>query len=169
MRFQLQTDYALKALLYLTAHPGTKCTTEEIAALYQISAAHLGRVIRRLQKHGYVKAVRGRRGGVRLDRDPERLILGEVVETLEEGGTLFELGDDPSQASIDQSQRLRAYLRRARGMFINYLHQVSFAELAEEPGLVPALQATTVGEAVGSSLPVPVPEAAPPLPEPQPV
>ena len=114
MRFRLQTDYALKAMLYLTTKGDANCTTEEIANLYQISAAHLGRVIRRLQGHGFVKAIRGRRGGVRLDRDPSTLTLGEVVDTLEEGGNLFELPEQDSEGAEFQSERMRAVMRRVR-------------------------------------------------------
>ena len=131
MRFKLQTDYALKALLYLTTHQGKNCTTEEIANLYQISAAHLGRVIRRLQGYGYVKAIRGRRGGVRLNCDPAGLTLGQVVETLEEGGNLLELPSEGGEGAWTQAQRMKAVLRRGQGLFLNYLFQVTLAEMCE--------------------------------------
>lgn len=162
MRFKLQTDYALKALLYLTSRQGTNCTTEEIANLYQISAAHLGRVIRRLQRHGYVKAIRGRRGGVRLNCDPNELSLGQVVETLEEGGNLLELPTEGGEGAWAQAQRMKAVLRRGQGLFLNYLFQVTLAEMAESgtaPPEVSAPQHESNGESTGAPMPEPMTQA----------
>lgn len=135
MRFGLQTDYALKAMLFLAHRGDANSTTEEIAEFYGMSAAHLGRVIRRLQKYGFVKAIRGRRGGVRLNRDPHHLTLGEVVETLEEGGSLAAPTEGEKPEARQQASRMRAVLRRAQGLFQNYLSKASMADLASEMAL----------------------------------
>ena len=132
MRFKLQTDYALRAMVYMAAKQGGNCTTDEIASYFDISSAHLGRVIRRLQNHGFVKAIRGRRGGVRLDREPESITLGEVVETLEEGAQPLDPPTGEPTNGIDENLRLKAVLRRAHGLFLNYLNKVTMAELAAE-------------------------------------
>ena len=135
MRFKLQTDYALRAMVYMASKDGN-CTTDEIASYFEISSAHLGRVIRRLQSHGYVKAIRGRRGGVHIDRDPSTITLGEVVETLEEGAQPLDPPHGEPSNGVDQNLRLKAVLRRAHGLFLNYLNKVTLAELAAE-GLPP--------------------------------
>ncbi len=132
MRFRLQTDYALKALLFLARKGEANSTTEEIAEFYGISAAHLGRVIRRLQRYGFVKAIRGRRGGVRLNRDPQHLTLGEIVETLEEGGSLAEATEGEKLEAREQASRMRAILRRAQGLFTNYLSKASMSDLVSD-------------------------------------
>ena len=137
MRFRLQTDYALKALLYLATSRGANSTTEEIAALYQISAAHLGRVIRRLQRYGYVKAIRGRRGGVRLDCDPTAISLGDLVDILEEGGGILELPTRHGEGAEAQAAQMKAALRRAQGLFLNYLRQVTLADVVAAAGEQP--------------------------------
>lgn len=166
MRFKLQTDYALRAMVYMAAKQGN-CTTDEIASYYDISSAHLGRVIRRLQNHGYVKAIRGRRGGVRLDRDPETVTLGEVVETLEEGAQPLDPPHGESTNGIDENLRLKAVLRRAHGLFVNYLNKVTMAELAAE-GLPPKPEPQSIES------PAPHQDAAPshdaaPAPAPTPI
>jgi Rrf2 family nitric oxide-sensitive transcriptional repressor len=137
VKFRLQTDYALRALTYLAAK-GQAATTDEIAAHYAISSAHLGRVIRRLQAMGFMKAVRGRKGGVRLARDPQTLTLGEVVCSLEDNGQLMD-GLNPGQAAGAFMERLAAVLRRAAGTFTAYLARVTFTELAAD-GLGPAAE-----------------------------
>lgn len=137
MRFRLQTDYALRALMYMSAKQGSNCTTDEIAAYYEISSAHLGRVIRRLQGYGYVKAIRGRKGGVRLARDPKAFTVGEVVETLEQGAEPLDQAKGPAWSAPEGGDRLQAAMRRAHGMFSNYLSNLNFADLAVD-GLPPA-------------------------------
>ena len=161
MRFRLQTDYALKAILFLAARNGANSTTEEIAAFYGISAAHLGRVIRKLQKQGFVKAIRGRRGGVLLDRDPTELTLGEVVNWCEEGGSLAPAAETETPPATAHTARTRAVLRRGQGLFLNYLRKVTFTELVGETG--GALE-TTVREPAQAAFvahPAPQPEPAP--------
>jgi Rrf2 family nitric oxide-sensitive transcriptional repressor len=130
VRFRLQTDYALRALTYLSAK-GQPATTDEIAAHHSISSAHLGRVIRRLQAMGYMKAVRGRKGGVRLARDPQTLTLGEVVCSLEDHGQLMDGLHEGSPAGAFAG-RLAAVLRRATATFTAYLARVTFAELGSD-------------------------------------
>ena len=167
MRFRLQTDYALKALLFLARRGEANSTTEEIAESYGISAAHLGRVIRRLQKYGLVKAIRGRRGGVRLNRDPQHLTLGEIVETLEEGGSLAEPTEGEKPEAREQASRLRAVLRRAQGLFTNYLSKATMADLVSDLVSERSSPASEPSEAPAPSHPSPeetVPHAGTPVP-----
>jgi Rrf2 family nitric oxide-sensitive transcriptional repressor len=141
VKFRLQTDYALRALTYLAAK-GQPATTDEIASHHAISSAHLGRVIRRLQAMGYMKAVRGRKGGVRLARDPQTLTLGEVVCSLEDNGQLMD-GLNPGEAAGAFTGRLAAVLRRAAATFTAYLARVTFAELGAD-GIGPAAAPQTM-------------------------
>jgi len=157
VRFRLQTDYALKALLFLARRGDANSTTEEIADFYGISAAHLGRVIRRLQKYGLVKAIRGRRGGVRLNREPQHLTLGEIVETLEEGGSLAEPADGEKPEAREQASRLRAVLRRAQGLFTNYLSKATVADLVSDLPEPISVHGESI-ESLPASAPAPAPE-----------
>lgn len=135
VRFKLQTDYALRAIMFMSAKQGGNSTTDEIAAYFQISSAHLGRVIRRLQNLGLVKAVRGRKGGVRMARDPKNLTVAEVIQTLESNPTPL-LRECNATAEQDGC-RLEAVLRRGHGLFLNYMGQVNFGDLTKE-GMPPA-------------------------------
>lgn len=129
MKFRLQTDYALRAMTFLAAKGGP-ATTDEIAGHYGISSAHLGRVIRRLQAIGFMKAVRGRKGGVRIARDPQTLTLGEVVSKLEDDNQVVD-GLKPGNMSSTFADRLSTTLKRANGLFNAYLGRVTFAELVQ--------------------------------------
>lgn len=60
------SDYTLRVLMYAAAQGDRLITIEETAGVYHISRAHLMKVVNQLTRAGYLKAVRGRSGGLRL-------------------------------------------------------------------------------------------------------
>ena len=68
MHLTLFTDYALRSLIYLSAHGDRPCTVEEISGYFNISADHVTKVMQHLARQGYVRSRRGRHGGAMLAR-----------------------------------------------------------------------------------------------------
>jgi Rrf2 family nitric oxide-sensitive transcriptional repressor len=93
MRLTRYTDYALRVLLYLAAHPDKICTIAEISRGYGISQNHLMKVVHDLGKAGYVTSVRGRLGGIRLARPPAEINIGAVIQHSEDGFDLVDCGE----------------------------------------------------------------------------
>lgn len=131
MKLSLHTDYALRVLLYLGANPGRRVTLGELADRYQVSLEHLRKVVHRLGTLGYINTFRGKQGGIELNRDPQAVNIGELVEATE-----------PRQAVIDcQSQpcilvaacSLRGVLREAEDAFYGKLKAYSLADLMDHP------------------------------------
>ncbi|NJD87728.1 MAG: Rrf2 family transcriptional regulator [Betaproteobacteria bacterium] len=85
MRLTTFTDYSLRVMMYVAAHPEGRATIAEIARAYQISEHHLTKVVHFLGKEGYLENLRGRGGGLRLARAPSAINVGDVVK-LTEGG-----------------------------------------------------------------------------------
>ena len=83
MRLTVYSDYALRLLMYLALKKDGLATIAEIAATYDISRNHLMKVAYELGIAGYVVAVRGRGGGLRLAEPVETIILGEVIRKTE--------------------------------------------------------------------------------------
>ena len=83
--FKLQTDYALRTLIYL-AHVDAQASVQEIASAYGISRDHLFKVVQQLVRLGFVVSRPGRNGGVRLGRDAPTINCGEVVAEFVRGG-----------------------------------------------------------------------------------
>jgi Rrf2 family nitric oxide-sensitive transcriptional repressor len=90
MQLSLFTDYSLRVLIFLGAHPGRLATISEIAAAYRISANHLMKVVNRLSSAGYIETVRGKGGGMRLSRAPKMINLGDVVRHMEDNFYIVE-------------------------------------------------------------------------------
>ena len=84
------TDFSLRVLIYLGAHPDAQATVAGVAAEHGISRHHLTRVVHQLGIKGYIETVRGKGGGFRLARRPELIRIGDVVRDMETG---FELAE----------------------------------------------------------------------------
>ena len=64
----LYTNHSVKVLVHLAAAPQRLSSIGEIATAHGISHNHLMKVVNDLGKAGFVEAVRGRSGGIRLAR-----------------------------------------------------------------------------------------------------
>jgi Rrf2 family nitric oxide-sensitive transcriptional repressor len=83
MRLTSFTDYSLRVLLYLAAHPDNRATIAEIAGAFGISENHLMKVAHFLGKENFLTTSRGKNGGLSLARPAEKINLGQVVRLTE--------------------------------------------------------------------------------------
>ena len=70
MRVTLHTDFALRVLIQVGLNDGKLTTIKDIARSFDISKAHLMKVVNDLSQMGYLDTVRGRGGGIRLMHEP---------------------------------------------------------------------------------------------------
>ncbi|TIP45150.1 MAG: BadM/Rrf2 family transcriptional regulator, partial [Mesorhizobium sp.] len=73
MRLTDFSDYSLRVLLYAAARDGQLITIEETSKVYGISRAHLMKVANQLTRAGFLRAVRGRSGGLTLAKAPAQI------------------------------------------------------------------------------------------------
>lgn len=83
MQLTRHTDYALRLLLHLAASDGGRISIAEVAEAQAISRTHLMKIANQLAHAGFVRAARGRSGGLELARDPAAINLGEVIAVTE--------------------------------------------------------------------------------------
>ena len=132
MRLSVQTDYALRTLMYLAAHEGHH-SIAEIAGKYGISKNHLMKVAQRLAAEGFVDSVRGRSGGLKLARPADALNVGTVVRTMEDTGTFVECFDPATnQCVITPACGLRHALHGAVEAFFQYLDGFTVSDLVND-------------------------------------
>lgn len=125
MRLTRYTDYALRVLTYLGAQPDRVCSIAEIARGYGISQNHLMKVAHDLGKAGYIEGVRGRAGGIRLARPPEKINVGAVVRQTEDGFALVEC----DTCAISPACELTRVLDEALAAFMAVLDRYTLADL----------------------------------------
>lgn len=84
MRITNFTDYGLRTLIYLACLPkGQLSSITEVSTAYSASQNHMTKVIGQLRKCGYIEALRGKGGGIRLAIPPEKIFIGQVIKELE--------------------------------------------------------------------------------------
>jgi Rrf2 family transcriptional regulator, nitric oxide-sensitive transcriptional repressor len=95
------SDYALRLLMFAAAQNDRLITIEETAELYGISRAHLMKVANQLTRSGFLKAVRGRSGGLALAKPPQKIRLSDVLRATEPDFALVEcFGAEDNQCLI---------------------------------------------------------------------
>ncbi|WP_406696882.1 Rrf2 family transcriptional regulator [Singulisphaera sp. Ch08] len=140
MKLALQTDYALRTLLYLATERG-RSTVGELAAFYGISVNHLGKVVHQLGRLGYVRNVRGPGGGIELMRDATTISVGEVVRDFEGRNIhLLECVDRPGVCVIQPGCALRGVLAEAERRQMDYLDGVTLESLRPATGGIVTLK-----------------------------
>lgn len=130
MRMTLQTDYALRLLMHLAVRGEELTTIAACAEKYSISKNHLMKVAHVLGRLGYVDAVRGRSGGLRLAHSPEDICLGDVVRSMEVGAALVDCfpGSNGS-CLISESCRLKSVLAESLQAFLSVLDGYTLHDL----------------------------------------
>jgi Rrf2 family nitric oxide-sensitive transcriptional repressor len=129
MRLTLFSDYALRVLMYAAAAGNRLVTIEETARSYDISRAHLMKVVNNLTRTGYIKGVRGRSGGFTLAKRPEDINLGDIVRATEPDFALVECFAAGNRCMITKSCRLPQVLNEALSSFIATLDRYTLADI----------------------------------------
>jgi Rrf2 family transcriptional regulator, nitric oxide-sensitive transcriptional repressor len=138
MQLLRYTDYALRALLYVGAHPGAPVSAAAIAEAYGISIDHVAKATKALTRAGLLRATRGGGGGVQLAGPASKIRIGAVVRLFEQGrGAVECLADGGRSCKIEPSCRLRGAFKRAEEAFLAELDRYTLAEMIENrPQLV---------------------------------
>lgn len=77
------TTLALHAMIYIAANPERPISTAKIAERFNVSAAHLSKVMQRLTHVGLLKSLRGPNGGFVLMKPANEVTLLEIYEIIE--------------------------------------------------------------------------------------
>lgn len=130
MRLTAHTDYALRVLIYLGVDPERLTTIREISERYDISRNHLMKIVNKLGQAGFVETVRGKHGGLRLGRQPETIVIGDVVRHMEDNFHIVTcFNHDQPNCQIDQACILSDVLQTALDQFLAVLDRCTLADL----------------------------------------
>jgi Rrf2 family nitric oxide-sensitive transcriptional repressor len=140
MKLTLQSDYALRVLMYAAAKGDRLSTIGEIAKAFGISQAHLMKVVHRLGQLGYLATIRGKGGGMRLARPADAIGIGAVVRATEEDLAVLGCLGQPDFCRIQGICALKGVLGEATRAFLAVLDKYTLADLtARRLGLAEAL------------------------------
>lgn len=129
MHISARSDYALRALLTLAA-ADDPMTAEELASAQSLPVTFLEGILLDLRRGGILASRRGRVGGYRFARDPDKVTPADVIRILD--GPLAEVrGQRPENTSYaDAAEPLQQLWVALRANIRTVLEGVTIAELA---------------------------------------
>lgn len=136
MRLTTFTDYALRVLIYVAAHPEARATIGETARAFAISEHHLTKVVQLLGREGFLINVRGRGGGFMLSREPRLVNVGDVVRATEQSVPAECFDAKSNCCTVTPVCRLKDVLGEAVKSFYATLDHYTLADLVANRGAV---------------------------------
>ena len=141
MRLTRFSDYSLRVLMYAASRGERLITIEETAATYRISRTHLMKVCHQLTRAGFLRAIRGRSGGLVLARAPSEIEISKILRLTEPDFALVECFGGGKDCVIAPRCRLQGVLHEALAAFLATVDRYTLADLMLNPadfGLAPA-------------------------------
>jgi Rrf2 family protein len=130
----LHSNYAMRLLMFCALRADRVTTIAEVAGRYRISEHHLVKIAQTLAQLGYVETIRGRKGGVRLAKEPTEINVGAVIRELEMRGPLVECHDPlTNTCPIAAACRLSRLFAKAQEAFFSVLDGFWLADLVSQP------------------------------------
>ncbi|MER9298626.1 Rrf2 family transcriptional regulator [Mesorhizobium sp. M0621] len=153
MRLTNFSDYALRMLMYAASAGDRLITIEETARTFKVSKTHLNKVANTLTRGRYLKAVRGRSGGLVLGRRPEMIRIGDVIRLTEPDFAVVECYATGNQCVLTGSCKLSSMFGEAIASFQSTLDRYTLADITLMPqdflGKPSPLQVSGVAQSVG--------------------
>ncbi len=136
MKFSSRARYGLRAMLELALNynPEETMPLVQIAEKQGISEGYLEQMMTLLRKGGLVRSVRGAQGGYRLNREPGKVTVGEIVRCLE--GPLSPTGcvseDDPETCNRADFCVTKVLWEKVRDSMATVLDNTTLEDLCQE-------------------------------------
>lgn len=129
MQLTQYTDYSLRVLIYLAKKADDLTTVTEIAEYHGISRNHLVKVIHNLATKGFILTTRGRNGGMKLSRQPSKIILGDVIRNTEPNFDIAECFNIANNCCvITPNCGLKSIFREAQLGFIRAMDKYTLSD-----------------------------------------
>ena len=128
VKLSVKTDYATRAILGLASYPidGPACKVEDLALVSGTSSNFLVQILIDLKSAELVTSVRGKEGGYRLARAPEKITLGDVWRAVD--GQIL---DSPALNDEQCPEVLREAWADLRDSINRESDEITFAALLE--------------------------------------
>ena len=129
MKISTRGRYGTRMMLDLAAHHDQGPTPlREIAKRQDLSVKYLEQLIKTA---GFIRSVRGARGGYTLARKPERISVGQIIEILEGGLSLVDCVQDPKLCEREKNCPTRDIWLRMSERLMEELSSLSLMDVLD--------------------------------------
>ena len=130
LRFTKRVDYGLMAMQYVACQQGLgPVSVKQIAEEFSIPTELLAKILQRLAKRGLIASHNGPKGGYRLARHPEEIMVGQVVRAIEGPINIVGCYDDDRDCPQMSRCNLRRPVQKIQASIGHLLDTMSLAEL----------------------------------------
>ena len=132
MQLTQHTEYALRILIYLSLQEKQKRSNiTEISACFSLPRNHIVKIVHKLGKLNFISTIRGKGGGIQLNRDIEAIFIGDVVRKME--ANLEIVNCEKPICPIIPVCQLKGILNQARDAFLQTLDSYSLSDINQQP------------------------------------
>lgn len=125
--------YGLRILLDLATNAEVFQSAHTLAESYKAPETFLRRVLMDLRQAGFVEAQKGRIGGYKLARSPEKIKVGAVIRAVEPGALELAYGQLRGRGAgvqpVAKSGPTRAFWNSLEARFLEQVEKATLAEL----------------------------------------
>ena len=137
MKLSTRSRYGTRMMLDLAKHFGDgPVQISEISKRENLSVKYLEQLIIPLKKAGFIKSVRGPKGGHMLNRDADRITVGDIVRILEGGIDLCNCVENPESCERKEYCLTRNIWEEATKAMVDKLDSVTLSAIIKKAGLV---------------------------------
>ncbi len=129
MRLTKQTGHAIRILIDCAIAGDQLVKVADVSDRLGVTKQNVFKIVHILSHAGFLTAVRGPNGGVRLAKPATSIKIGDVVRAIEVTRVQVEGGNDPKSSDADPGN-INAMFDDALTAFITVLDQHTLAELA---------------------------------------
>ena len=132
LKISTKSQYGLRAMVYLAKAFGKNkiCSLKEIAKKEGIPQDYLEKIVSKLRKKKLVKAKKGVKGGYLLAKNPLKVTIGEILESLEGKPKLVKCIEGFCQRSKICSAKF--FWRKLNKSITSILKSVTLSDLIEK-------------------------------------
>ncbi|WP_295557041.1 Rrf2 family transcriptional regulator [uncultured Hyphomicrobium sp.] len=129
MRLSKTTNYAIRILLDCAVADPNLVKVAEISERRDITLQNTFKIVHLLSRAGFIRAVRGRHGGVRLARPASEIRIGDVVRAMEILNLEIEKEEGARSGAQGQLAALDQLFDNALGAFISVLDEHTLEQM----------------------------------------
>jgi Rrf2 family nitric oxide-sensitive transcriptional repressor len=143
MRLTKQTGHAIRILIDCAQSGTTLIKVAEISDRLDITKQNVFKIVHVLSRAGFIAAVRGPSGGVRLAKPAHDIRIGDVVRAIEVTDVEIDGENNAAHARPHGQASINRVFDDALTAFVSVLDQHTLAELVQQKRTTPTRSATT--------------------------
>lgn len=127
--FSRSTDYAIRALIYMSKDEDRIVSTADLDRDLALPRPFMRKTLQTLQKAGYLSSVKGHNGGFKLEAEPEKVRLLDLMTIFQGGISLGDCLFKKKVCSCIKSCPLHKEIKKVESVVVDRFKNVTLADL----------------------------------------